>query len=66
MFLRETGIDISVTALWLGHESIASTQMYLHADLAVKQRALDKTTPLAVQPNRYETPDSMLEFLEGL
>lgn len=66
MFLREAGIDISVIALWLGHESIASTQVYMHADLAVKQRALDKTTPLAVRPNRYQTPDSMLEFLEGL
>ena len=66
MFLREAGVDISVIALWLGHESIASTQIYMHADLAVKQRALDKTTPLKETPNRYLAPDSLLGYLESL
>lgn len=66
MFLREAGVDISVIALWLGHESIASTQIYMHADLAVKQRALDKMTPLQETPNRYRAPDSLLDYLEAL
>lgn len=66
MFLREAGVDISVIALWLGHESIASTQIYLHADLAIKQRALDKTTPLELTPNRYKPTDSLLAYLDTL
>ena len=66
MFLREAGVDISVIALWLGHESITSTQIYMHADLAVKQRALDRTTPLENTPNRYRPPDSLLAYLDGL
>lgn len=66
MFLREAGVDISVIALWLGHESIASTQIYMHADLAIKQRALNKMTPLKETPNRYRAPDSLLEYLEAL
>ena len=66
MFLREAGVDISVIALWLGHESIASTQIYMHADLALKQRALDRTTPPEVTPNRYRPPDSLLAYLDTL
>ena len=66
MFLREAGVDISVIALWLGHESIAATQIYMHADLAVKQRALDRMTPLENAPNRYRPPDSLLAYLDTL
>ncbi|MDT2006752.1 tyrosine-type recombinase/integrase [Rhodococcus opacus] len=66
MFLREAGVDISVIALWLGHESIASTQIYMHADLAVKQRALDRSTPPEVTPNRYRPSDSLLAYLDTL
>lgn len=66
MFLREAGVDISVIALWLGHESIASTQIYMHADLAIKQRALDRTTPPDVAPNRYLPSDSLLAYLDAL
>jgi integrase/recombinase XerD len=66
MFLREAGVDISVIALWLGHESIASTQIYMHADLAVKQRALDRATPLETTPNRYRPPDALLAYLDTL
>ncbi len=66
MFLREAGVDISVIALWLGHESIASTQIYLHADLAVKQRALDRTTQTEATTNRYQPPDTLLAYLESL
>ena len=66
MFLREAGIDISTIALWLGHESPASTQMYLHADLGIKERALARTTPPAVAPGRYRPPDALIAFLDGL
>ncbi|MBP2324719.1 site-specific recombinase XerD [Kibdelosporangium banguiense] len=66
MFLREAGVDISVIALWLGHESIASTQIYLHADLAVKQRALARTSPPGVPSKRYRPPDALLAYLDSL
>jgi site-specific recombinase XerD len=66
MFLREAGVDISVIAIWLAHESIASTQIYMHADLAVKQRALDRTTQTEATTNRYQPPDSLLAYLESL
>jgi site-specific recombinase XerD len=66
MFLREAGVDISVIALWLGHESITSTQIYMHADLAVKQRALDRTIPTRIAPNRYHPSDSLLNYLDSL
>src|SRR6266511_4103912 len=67
MALRQAGVDISTIALWLGHESIATSQIYLHADLALKERALSRTTPPAVTPpGRYRPPDPLLAFLEGL
>ena len=66
MFLREAGIDIATIALWLGHESIASVMPYMHADLGIKERALDRTAPLAVPPGRYRPPDTLLAFLTGL
>jgi integrase/recombinase XerD len=66
MLLREAGVDISTIALWMGHESIASTQIYLHADLALKQRALDRTTPPGTTPARYKPPDPLLAFLQSL
>ncbi|TFB75007.1 integrase [Cryobacterium glaciale] len=66
MFLREAGVDISVIALWLGHESIDSTQIYMHADLAIKQRARDRTNPLEITPNRYRLTDSLLAYLDAL
>jgi integrase/recombinase XerD len=66
MFLREAGVDLSVIALWLGHESITSTQIYMHADLAVKQRALDRTIPARIAPNRYHPSDSLLNYLDSL
>ena len=52
--------------LWLGHESITTTQIYLQADMALKQQALDRTTPPATQPGRYQPPDQLLAFLEAL
>lgn len=66
MFLREAGVDISVIALWLGHESIASTQIYLHADLAIKERALARTAPPGVAAARFHPPDTLLAFLDSL
>jgi integrase/recombinase XerD len=66
MFLREAGVDISVIALWLGHENITSTQIYLHADLAVKQRALARTTPPGTTQKRYRPPDALLAWLDAL
>jgi site-specific recombinase XerD len=64
--LLEAGIDRSVIALWLGHESVETTQMYLDADLALKERALARTAPPRVGPSRFRPRDSLLAFLEGL
>ena len=55
-----------VTALWLGHESVETTQMYLHAHMRIKERALARTTPTGVTPGRYHPTDRLLAFLEGL
>lgn len=66
MGLLHAGVDTAVIALWLGHESIQSTQAYIHADLALKERALARTTPLDVPPGRYQPPDPLLAFLESL
>jgi integrase/recombinase XerD len=66
MQLRQAGIDISVIALWLGHENIETTQVYLHADLALKEQALARTTPPRTTPGRYRAPDTLLAFLEHL
>ena len=66
MDLLQHGIDRSVIALWLGHESVETTQMYLHADLRLKEQALARTTPIGVTPTRYRPDDPLLAFLEGL
>jgi site-specific recombinase XerC len=60
------GVDITVIALWLGHENVTTTQIYLQADMALKQRALDRTTPPATPPGRYQPADQLLAFLEAL
>ena len=66
MNLLAVGIDTSVIALWLGHEGIETTQIYLHADLAIKERALARTTPPGTKPGRYRPPDTLLAYLEAL
>lgn len=66
MDLLQEGVDRSVIALWLGHESIETTQMYLDADLELKQRVLDRTTPPTGRPGRYRPSDKLLDFLNGL
>jgi len=66
MRLLAVGVDTSIIALWLGHEGVETTQIYLHADLAIKERALARTAPTGTTPGRYRAPDSLLAFLEGL
>jgi site-specific recombinase XerC len=66
MKLLHAGVDITVIALWLGHESVTTTQIYLQADMALKQQALDRTRPPAAQPGRYRPPDQLLAFLQAL
>jgi integrase/recombinase XerD len=65
MRLLLAGNDITVIALWLGHEQITTTQIYLHADLTHKQQAIDRTKPLAAKPGRYQPPDTLLAFLQA-
>jgi integrase/recombinase XerD len=66
MRLLHAGTDTSVIALWLGHEQAETTQIYLHADLALKERALARTKPPDVKPGRFRPPDKLLAFLEAL
>jgi len=67
MELLQAGVDRSVIALWLGHESIETTQIYLDASLALKEKALAKTTPAKMKPAvRYRPGDRLLAFLKGL
>jgi len=66
MDLLQHGVEQSVLALWLGHESIETTQIYLDADLELKQRLLDAVTPLNGRPGRYRPDDKLLAFLKGL
>jgi integrase/recombinase XerD len=66
MRLLAAGVDTTVIALWLGHESVATTQIYIHADLAIKEKALARTAPLDVRTGRYQPPDTLVEFLESL
>ena len=66
MDLLQNGVDRSVIALWLGHESVETTQMYLHADMRLKEKALSRTQPMKVRPGRYRPNDKLLAFLESL
>ena len=66
MRLLNAGVDTSVIALWMGHENVATTQVYIHADLALKERAIARTAPQDVTPGRYQPPDDVLAFLDGL
>jgi site-specific recombinase XerD len=64
--LLQAGVDRAVIALWLGHESVETTQMYLDANLAMKELALARTTPLNGKPTRYRPDDQLLAFLNNL
>ncbi len=66
MHLLQSGVDISVIALWLGHESPSTTHQYVEADLAMKDRALARLQEPDETVLRYRAPDSLLEFLKTL
>ncbi len=66
MELLQAGVDSTVIALWLGHESVDTTHVYLEADLAMKERILAKTTQHDSKPGRYRPDDQLLAFLTGL
>jgi len=66
MTLLHAGIDTSTIALWLGHAGTKATQVYLHADLALKEAALARTAPPAIGTARYHPSDQLLAFLENL
>jgi integrase/recombinase XerD len=66
MRLLKAGVDTTVIALWLGHEQVETTHIYVHADLAIKEQALARTAPVNGKPGRYRLPDALLAFLEVL
>ena len=66
MELLHAGVDRAVIALWLGHESVETTQMYLEANLDLKEQILAKTTPHGCKPGRYHADDQLLAFLKDL
>lgn len=66
MELLQNGVDRTVIALWLGHESAETTQMYIHADMQLKEKAMARTQPVNAPPGRYRPDDKLLAFLEAL
>jgi integrase/recombinase XerD len=66
MRLLESGCDLPTISLWLGHENPRTSQAYLHAHLALKERALARITPPHTKPGRYQPPDRILAFLDRL
>ena len=66
MALLHEGVGCTVIALWLGHESVETTQVYLHADLRIKEKAMEKTRPVGVEPGRFKPDNTLLAFLKSL
>jgi site-specific recombinase XerD len=66
MNLLQAGVDRAVIALWLGHETLNTVQVYLHADLKLKEQALAKTAPVGAKAGRYRPDDKLLAFLKSL
>jgi hypothetical protein len=66
MDLLQHGVDRTAIALWLGHETVDTVQVYLHANLAMKEQALAKTMPFGVKPGCYRPDDQLLAFLKSL
>ncbi len=64
-FLLE-GVDVTVIALWLGHAQVSTTDIYLHADMRQKEKAIARVTPPDAKPGRYRAPDTLLAFLDNL
>jgi integrase len=66
MNLLHSGVDPTVIALWLGHESVQTTQIYIHANMALKEKVLSLSALPNTKPGRYRPPDELLAFLEAL
>ena len=66
MQLLQNGVDRTIIALWLGHESVETTQVYIHADIKLKEQAMEKTKPVTAPSGRYRPNDELLAFLEAL
>jgi integrase/recombinase XerD len=66
MELMQAGVDRTLIALWLGHESVETTQIYLDPNLTIKEEILSKTAPINTKPGRYKPDDDLLFFLKGL
>jgi integrase/recombinase XerD len=66
MHMLQAGVDITLIALWLGHESPATMHTYVEADLTLKERALNAVQPPQVKGARYRPPDRLLHFLQTL
>ena len=66
MHLLQAGVDITVIALWLGHESTETTHLYIEADLAMKEKALEHIQEPNIAPVRFQARDRLLAFLEAL
>ena len=66
MHLLQSGVDLAVIALWLGHESIETTHVYVEADLAMKKKALDKLSPAGRPARRFKPNDELMSFLAAL
>ena len=66
MDLLQNGIDSAIIALWLGHESVETTNIYLHADLKLKEKAMARTTPSGTTTRKYQPEDAVLALLNTL
>ena len=66
MHMLQSGVDVTLIALWLGHESTTTTHMYVEADLAMKERALAAIQPPGIKQTRYKPSDRVMEFLRTL
>ena len=66
MELLQAGVDRALIAIWLGHESLETTQIYLDANLQLKEAILEKINPLPSKPGRYRPDDQLLSYLKGL
>lgn len=66
MTLRHRGVGSTVIALYLGHESVSTTSIYLHADMKLKEKVLERTKPIDAPCSRYQPTDALLAFLEDL